>query len=70
MRVAAFVHGYPPHWSMGGEVSTHRTLRELPDVVVFSNCEEEYMLDGVRVKPYSGVPGIGLPERALFLSRP
>ena len=54
MTLAAFVHGYPPHWSMGGEVSTHRTLRELPDVVVFSNCEEEYVLDGVRVKPYSG----------------
>lgn len=52
--IAAFLHGYPPEWSMGGEVSTHRTLRAVPGSVVFTHCREEYFMDGVHVKPMSG----------------
>lgn len=54
MTLTAFLHGYPPGWAMGGEVSTHRTLREVPGSVVFTECDEEYELDGVRVLPRSG----------------
>lgn len=49
--IAAFLHGYPPLWSMGGEMSTHRTLRHVPRSVVFTNTGQEYSLDGVRVLP-------------------
>ena len=55
MTLTAFLHGYPPGWSMGGEVSTHRTLREVPGTVVFTgSTEQEYELDGVRVLPSWG----------------
>lgn len=51
MSLTAFLHGYPPYWSMGGEVSTHRTLRVIPGATVVSNVPEAYELDGVRVVP-------------------
>ena len=54
MSLTAFLHGYPPFWSMGGELSTHRTLRVAPDAQVFTNTAEEYELDGVRVRASSG----------------
>lgn len=54
MSLTAFLHGYPPFWSMGGELSTHRTLRVVPDAQVFTNTAEEYELDGVRVRASSG----------------
>ena len=55
MTLAAFLHGYPPFWSMGGEVSTHRTIRTVGDAVVFTATEETYDYDGVTVHPYSGM---------------
>lgn len=56
MTLTAFLHGYPPAWSMGGEVATHRTLRAIPGSTVFTTTtSEEYELDGVQVKPASGV---------------
>lgn len=51
MTLTAFLHGYPPGWSMGGEVSTHRTLRTVPGSTVFTNTPEDYTLDGVSVRP-------------------
>lgn len=55
MTLTAFIHGYPPEWAMGGEVSTHRTLRSVPGSTVFTTCDHEYELDGVRVLPSSGM---------------
>ena len=52
--IAAFLHGYPPFWSMGGEVSTHRTLRHIPGSIVFTDTDTEYEIDGVRVMPLPG----------------
>lgn len=54
MTIAAFLHGYPPAWSMGGEVSTHRTLRAVPGSVVFTSTDKPYDIDGVSVRPSSG----------------
>lgn len=54
MTLTAFLHGYPPFWSMGGELSTHRTLRVVPDATVFTTTAEEYEFDGVRVLPSTG----------------
>lgn len=54
MTLTAFLHGYPPGWSMGGEVSTHRTLRAVPGSTVFTNTEKRYELDGVSVRPLVG----------------
>lgn len=54
MTLAAFLHGYPPGWSMGGEVSTHRTLREVEGSLVFTKTETPYTIDGVQVRPLSG----------------
>lgn len=54
MTLTAFLHGYPPGWSMGGEVSTHRTLSHVPGSTVFAPVDEEYVLDGVRVVPATG----------------
>lgn len=54
MSLTAFLHGYPPFWSMGGELSTHRTLRAVPDSQVFTTAAEEYEFDGVRVRTSSG----------------
>lgn len=54
MTLTAFLHGYPPGWSMGGEVSTHRTLREIPGTVVFTTTDEKYEIDGVQVRPMAG----------------
>ena len=54
MTLAAFLHGYPPFWSMGGEVSTHRTLRVVPDSVVFTSAGDTYAYDGVSVRQYRG----------------
>ena len=42
MTLTAFLHGYPPLWSMGGEMSTHRTLRAVPWSVVFTDTLEDY----------------------------
>ena len=39
---------------MGGETSTHRTLRAVPGAVVFTGTSEEYELDGVAVSPATG----------------
>lgn len=54
MSLTAFLHGYPPLWSMGGETSTHRTLRVVPGSVVFTTTPKPYFLDGVSVQPGSG----------------
>lgn len=53
MTIAAFLHGYPPDWSMGGEVSTHRTLRSVEGSNVFTNTGKHYDLEGVAVHPLS-----------------
>lgn len=63
-RIAAFLHGYPPLWSMGGEVSTHRTLRHIPGSVAFTNTDEEYEIDGVRVMPLPGISADEIREAA------
>jgi Glycosyl transferases group 1 len=55
MTLTAFLHGYPPLWSMGGEMATHRTLRAVPGSVVFTTVLEDYHLDGVSVRPATGV---------------
>jgi len=55
MTLTAFLHGYPPLWSMGGELSTHRTLKVVPGSVVFTETLEKYELDGVSVRPATGV---------------
>ena len=55
MTLTAFMHGYPPGWSMGGEVSTHRTLRVVPGATVFTETTENYELDDVFVMPSSGL---------------
>jgi hypothetical protein len=39
---------------MGGETSTHRTLRVVPGSVVFTATARNYHLDGVSVKPATG----------------
>ena len=54
MTLTAFLHGYPPGWSMGGEVSTHRTLRVVPGATVFTTTPSDYDLDGVSVFQSSG----------------
>lgn len=54
MTLAAFLHGYPPLWSMGGETSTHRTLRAVPGSVVFTTTPRTYTLDDVRVMTSTG----------------
>ncbi len=54
MTLTAFLHGYPPLWSMGGEMSTHRTLRVVPGAVVFTTTADCYQFDGVTVQPGSG----------------
>lgn len=54
MTLAAFLHGYPPGWSMGGEMSTHRTLRAVPGSVVFTQAPTAYQMDGVSVMPARG----------------
>lgn len=54
MTLAAFLHGYPPFWSMGGETSTHRTLRVVPGATVFTTTPESYVLDDVKVMPSTG----------------
>lgn len=54
MTLTAFLHGYPPGWSMGGEISTHRTLSVVPGSVVFTpRTTDGYVLDGVTVLPAS-----------------
>ena len=55
MTLTAFLHGYPPLWSMGGEMSTHRTLRAVPWSVVFTDTLEDYHFDGVSVRAATGV---------------
>jgi hypothetical protein len=55
MTLTAFLHGYPPLWSMGGEMASHRTLRAVPGSVVFTTTLEDYQLDGVSVMPMTGV---------------
>ena len=54
MTLTAFLHGYPPRWSMGGEVSTHRTLRTIPGSVVFTQTKDAYTFEGVQVYPMIG----------------
>lgn len=54
MTLTAFLHGYPPLWSMGGETSTHRTLKVVPGSVVYTTTLETYRLDGVTVMSGSG----------------
>lgn len=51
MSLVSFLHGYPPKWSMGGEVSTHRTLREVYGSTVFTRIDEPYTFEGVQVRP-------------------
>lgn len=55
MTLTAFMHGYPPEWSMGGEISTHRSLRVVPGTTVFAEtAKKTYQLDEVTVRPSSG----------------
>jgi hypothetical protein len=54
VTLTAFLHGYPPLWSMGGEMSTHRTLRAVPGSVVYTKTLEDYQFDGVSVRPATG----------------
>ncbi len=54
MSLTAFLHGYPPLWSMGGEMSTHRTLCAVPEPLVFTTTVDRYRLDEVLVMPSSG----------------
>lgn len=50
--LVALTHGYPPGWSMGGEVSLHRTLKAVAGpVVVLTRTPEPYEVDGIRVEP-------------------
>lgn len=62
MSIAAFLHGYPPVWSMGGEISTHRTLRVLGDPVVYTATDEPYRFDGVDVRPLKGLDWTAFQE--------
>jgi hypothetical protein len=39
---------------MGGEMATHRTLRTVPESIVFTKTLEMYRLDGVLVMPATG----------------
>lgn len=55
MTLTAFLLGYPPFWSMGGEISTHRTLRVVPGSTVFTTTDHEYDFEGVTVRPGSGM---------------
>ena len=64
MTLTAFLHGYPPLWSMGGETSTHRTLRAVPGSVVFTKTLEEYTYDGVSVRPATGTSRQSIMEDA------
>lgn len=54
MTLTAFLHGYPPLWSMGGEMSTHRTLRVVPGSLVFTKTPKVYRFDKVAVRPSTG----------------
>lgn len=54
VTLTAFLHGYPPLWSMGGEMSTHRTLKVVPGSVVFTSTPGTYEMDGVTVMPGAG----------------
>lgn len=55
MTLTAFLHGYPPGWSMGGEISTHRTLAAIGNATVFTqNVRDGYVIDGVTVLKSSG----------------
>jgi hypothetical protein len=52
--IAAVTHGYPglSGWSMGGEVSLHRTLTALNEpVTVLTRTPKPYVLDGITVQP-------------------
>lgn len=64
MTLAAFLHGYPPGWSMGGEVSTHRTLRAVPGSVVFTETDQPYTLDDVQVRPITNSEISGVIDNA------
>lgn len=55
MTLTAFLHGYPPLWSMGGEMSTHRTLRAVPWSIAFTDTPGDYHFDGVSVRKAAGV---------------
>lgn len=65
MSLTAFLHGYPPFWSMGGETSTHRTLRAVPGSVVFAQTDQGYLLDGVTVLPLPGVTSEEIEAQAI-----
>jgi hypothetical protein len=54
VSLTAFLHGYPPLWSMGGEMSTHRTLRAVPDSIVFTKTVHTYTYDEVWVMASTG----------------
>jgi len=61
MRLTTVMHGYPPLWAMGGEVSTHRTIRTIPDSRAFiQTVEEPYELDGVEVRPLPDISILGI----------
>lgn len=64
MTVAAFLHGYPPGWSMGGEISTHRTLRVLPQPTVFTTTDKPYEFEGVQVNPLTGTDSTSIASDA------
>lgn len=68
MTLAAFLHGYPPDWSMGGEISTHRSLAVVPGSTVFTESTVySYDLDGVTVRPSSGPTYLKIMEDARFV---
>lgn len=64
MTLTAFLHGYPPRWSMGGEMSTHRTLKAVDGSIVFTTTQEAYQMDGVSVRPASGSSFLSMMDDA------
>lgn len=51
MAVVALAHGYPPIWNLGGEVSLHRTLKEIKeDTYVLTKTDKPYTFEGVNVR--------------------
>lgn len=65
MTLTAFLHGYPPGWSMGGEISTHRTLAVVPGATVITpRTTDGYVLDGVTVLPSSGTDFMSIMDDA------
>lgn len=54
--VVALSHGYPPEWSMGGEVSLHRMLQITDgEKYVLTKTDTPYVFDGVKIHKIDAV---------------